>query len=97
MLLFLVSKSWQTFCDPMDCSPPGSSVLGILQARIPERIAFPSPGDLSDPRIKPVSPVLWADSLPLSRLGSPKTCLSPNKNSFYLQACVTGKKYVRRK
>ena len=31
-----------TFCDPMDCSPPGSSVHGILQARVLEwgAIAF---------------------------------------------------------
>ena len=28
-------------CDPMDCSPPGSSVHGILQARILEQIAIP--------------------------------------------------------
>ena len=82
MLLFFVSKSCQTFCDPMDCSPPGSSVLGILQARIPEQIAISFSRDLSDPRIKPVSPVLWADSLPLNCLGSPKTCLAPNKTSF---------------
>ena len=31
----------------------------------------PSPGDLPDPGIKPVSPALQADSLPLSRQGSP--------------------------
>ena len=30
----LVIQSCQTLCDPMDCSPPGSSVQGILQARI---------------------------------------------------------------
>ena len=30
----------------MDCSPPGSSVHGILQTRILEWVAFPSPGDL---------------------------------------------------
>ena len=29
-----------THCDPMDYSPPGSSVLGILQARILEWVAF---------------------------------------------------------
>ena len=40
----------------MDCSPPGSSVLGISQARILE--SFPSPGDLPDPGIKPMSPEL---------------------------------------
>ena len=30
----LVALSCPTLCDPRDCSPPGSSVLGILQARI---------------------------------------------------------------
>ena len=35
-----------TLCNPMDCSPPGSSVHGILQARILARVAFPAPGDL---------------------------------------------------
>ena len=39
----LVAKSHPTFCDPMDCRPPGSSVHGILQARIPGWVAFPSP------------------------------------------------------
>ena len=48
----------------MDCSPPGSSVHGILQARILEWVAIPSPGDLPDPGIEPWSPALQADSLP---------------------------------
>jgi len=33
----------------MDCSPPGSSVPGILQARILEWVAMPSSRDLPDP------------------------------------------------
>ena len=37
----LVSQSCPTLCDPMDCSPLGSSVLGILQARIMEWLAIP--------------------------------------------------------
>ena len=37
---FLVPKSCLTLCDPMDCSPPGSSVHGILQARILEWVAI---------------------------------------------------------
>ena len=37
-----VTQSCPTLCDPMDCSPPGSSVQGILQARIPEWVAIPS-------------------------------------------------------
>ena len=58
----------------MDCSPPGSSVHGISQARILEWVPFSPPGDLPDPGIKPVSPAspaLQADSL-LSEL--PGTC-----------------------
>jgi len=47
----------------MDCSPPGSSVHGILQARILEHLPFSSPGDLPDPEIEPRSPALQADSL----------------------------------
>ena len=49
-----VAQSCPTLCDPMDCSPPGSSVHGVLQARILE-YPFPSSGDLLDPRIEPCS------------------------------------------
>ena len=37
----LVTQSWPTLCDPMDRSPPGSSVHGIFQARILEWVAIP--------------------------------------------------------
>ena len=37
----IVTQSFLTLCDPMDCSLPVSSVLGILQARILEWIAIP--------------------------------------------------------
>ena len=53
-----------TLCDPMDCSPPGSSAYGILQAKILEWVALPSPVYLPDAGIKPGSPALQADSLP---------------------------------
>ena len=59
----LVVQSCLTLCDPMDCSPPGSSVHGILQARTLEWVACPPPGDLPDPGIKPRSSALQADSL----------------------------------
>ena len=49
------AQSCLTLCDPTDCSPPGSSVHGILQARILSGLPCPSPGDLSDPEIKPES------------------------------------------
>ena len=37
-----VTQSCPTLCDPIDCSPPGSSILGILQAKVLEwgAIAF---------------------------------------------------------
>ena len=43
-------QSCPTLCDPMDCSPPGSSVHGILQARILEWVAMPSSRGSSWPR-----------------------------------------------
>ena len=46
----LVRQSGPAFCDPMDCSPPGSSVHGILQARVPEWVAISSSGESSQPR-----------------------------------------------
>ena len=39
----LVTQLCLTLCDPVDCSPPGSSVHGILQAKILEWVAFLSP------------------------------------------------------
>ena len=39
---FLVAQSCLTLCDPMDCSPPGSSVHGTHQARTLEWVAMPS-------------------------------------------------------
>ena len=42
-------------------SPPGSSVHGMLQARILERVAMPTSGDLPDPGIKRTCPALQAD------------------------------------
>ena len=53
----------QLFWDPMDCSSPDSSVHGISQARILQLLPFPSPGDLPDPGIQPVSPAFQADCL----------------------------------
>ena len=48
-LSLLVTQLCLTLCDPMDCSPPGSSVHGIFQARIMEWVAISFSGDLPDP------------------------------------------------
>ena len=49
----LVAQSCLTHCDPMECSLPGSSVHGILQARILECVSMPSSRRSSPPREPP--------------------------------------------
>ena len=46
----LAAQSCPNLCNPMDCSPPGSSVHGILQARILARTAIPFSRGSSQPR-----------------------------------------------
>ena len=46
----LVTESYLTLCNPMDCRPPGSSVQGIVQARILEWIAISFSRGSSRPR-----------------------------------------------
>ena len=64
----LVAQS--CLCDPKGCSPPGSSICGILQAGILEWIAMPSPADVPNPGIKPGSPTWQAIFYRLSQQGS---------------------------
>ena len=45
-----VTQSCPTLCDPMDCSPPGSSIHGILQARVLEWVAISFSRRSSRPR-----------------------------------------------
>ena len=61
--LLVVTQSCPILCDLMDCSPSGSSVPGVLQARILEWIAIPSPGDLPYPGIEAGSLALQTDSV----------------------------------
>ena len=63
-----VTQSCPTLRNPMN-----STVHGILQARILEWVAFPSPGDIPNPGIKPRSPTLQADSLLSDPPGKPLT------------------------
>ena len=63
-MFVLVAQSCLTPCDPLDCRPPGFFVCGILQARILEWVAIPSPGDLPNLGIELGSPALQAGFLP---------------------------------
>ena len=76
----LVPQSWLTLCDLMDCSWPGFSDHGILQARMLgwSGLPFPSPGDLPDPGVEPGSVALQAYFLPSEPSGKP----------YYLDICL---------
>ena len=67
--------SCPTLCDPMDCSPPGSSVHGVLQARILEWVSISCSRGSSRPRdwtwVSCVSCITQVDSLPLVPPGKP--------------------------
>ena len=79
------------FCDPMDCSPPGSSLHGISQARMLEWVAisfsrrffFPTQG--SNPCL-----LHWQlYSLPLSHQGSPFTSFRSDQSLSRVRLFVT--------
>ena len=53
--VYLCAQLCLILCDLMDCSPSGSSVHGIIQARILNRLPFPTQGDLPDAGIEPAS------------------------------------------
>ena len=59
------------FCDPLDCSPPGSSVHGIFQERVLEQVAFPSPVDIPNPGVELGSPALAGGFFTTKTSGKP--------------------------
>ena len=75
----LVTKSYPTLCDPLDCSPPGSSVHGIFQARVLEWVA------ISFCRVSSrSSPALQVNSLLLSHQNNkPETLLKQKKERIW--------------
>ena len=60
--MYVLAQLCPALWDPIDCSLPGSSVIGILLAGISwSGLSSPPPGDLSNPEIQPgsfVSPAL---------------------------------------
>ena len=64
-------------------------VHGILQARILEWVAFPSPGDLPNPGIKLRSPSLQVDSFPAEPQGNSLKQIDIGKGYIFLKNKVT--------
>ena len=79
---------------PARCDPIDYIVYGILQVRILEWVAVPSPGDLTNPEIEPRYPTLQADSLPADLPGKPPFFL--NYCHVVSYACVSFK-YLQEK
>ena len=70
-VLSLVAQWCPTLCDPMDCSPPGSSVYKDSPGKNAAVGAMPPPGHLPNRGIKPTAPVLQVDSLLSEPQGKP--------------------------
>ena len=73
------TRSCLVLCNSEDCSPPGSSVQGILQARILKWIPLSSPWDLPNPGVKPRSPALKAVYLLSKPPGKPSLSYTESK------------------
>ena len=91
------AQSCPTLCNPMNGSPPGSYVHGILRTRILEWLAIPFCRDLPDPGPEPQSPAPQANSLPSEPQGSlsgkPGTCTSSSLLNIRAQQsswCLAG-------
>ena len=67
----LVTQLCSTLCDPMDYSLPGSSVRGISQTKILERVSISFSTGSSNLEIKPVSPALTGRFFTTDHQGSP--------------------------
>ena len=89
--VYSFAQSCPTLFDPVDYSPPGYSVHGILQARILRWVAMPFSRGSSPPKYQTGSPALQADFfLPLSHGGSPLVACHVFK--FVYMVCLAGEK-----
>ena len=72
------------FATPWTVARQAPLRMGFFRQEYWSGLPFPSPGDLPDQGIKPVSPAWQADSLSLSHLGNPNYGLPLYKNEFLL-------------
>ena len=77
------AQSCPTLCNPMDCSLPGFSSMGFSRQESWSGLPFPSPGDCTDPGIKPVSLMSPAFA------GRFFTTSAPEKSYFIIIICQT--------
>ena len=93
MLKVKVTQLYLTLCDPMDCSPPGSSIHGILQARTLEWVAIPYSRGSSRPKDGTlVSCIAWRIFTMWTTREAPCLCYFP---FFNLKQCWSKYPYIR--
>ena len=85
-------QSCLTLCHPMDCSPPGSSVHGILQARILEGVAMPSSRGLSQPRDRTCASCIAGRCFTTEPPETPQ----PENKPFFLLQCLSSAHFWQR-
>ena len=81
----LVAQSYLTLCHPVNCNLPGSSVHGILQARILDWVAISFSRGSPEPGLKPESPTRQTDSLPSEPPGKPLGMHNGNDNAYLVE------------
>ena len=82
----LVAKSCQLFCNPMDCSWPGSLSMGFTRQEYWRELPFPPPGDLPNSGIEPRSSELQLDSSLSEPQGKSMFCHMLLLSSLYVHA-----------
>ena len=82
-----VAKPCLTLRDPVNYSPPGSSSIGFPRQEYYSGLPFPSPGDLPDPGIEPLSPALAVRFFTTDLTGKPRK--RQTKDSFRLRVGAT--------
>ena len=65
-------------CNPVDFSPQAPLSMGFSRQEYWSGLPYPSPGDLPDPGIEPMSPALQADFLPTKLQGYKGSPLEPD-------------------
>ena len=88
-MLCMRAQSCPAPCNPMDCSPRGFSVRGIFRQEYWSELPFPTPGDLPNPGMEPMSP---------ASAGRFFTAKSPGNTgiSIYAQTGVTPSRNIRK-
>ena len=84
----IVTKSWPILCDPMNCSPPGSSIHGISEARILEWVAISFPRGASRPRDGTHISHAVGRSFTAEPPGKPRSVYMPLSLYIYMCVCI---------